>query len=307
MSAERVIEVSHVTKEYKKGWRRTVFQALSDVCISVDHGQSVGFVGHNGAGKSTTIRLILGLQQPSSGTIRLQGLNPSDPASRRGVAYVPENPILYDYLTPMELLKFAVHLHGVKLDYPEKECQRWLEKFGIADAGNKRVRDLSKGMTQRAAIAMAMVVNPELLILDEPMSGLDPLGRRAVVEILQNFREQGKTLLFSSHILSDIERLADSFVFISKGYIRAVGKAADFSSSTGQMYALVVEASEPPPLFVPDPGSAKRWKRTVGVNEVPAAVADLEPAKHYLLSVSPVASLEDAYFRYAIEKAKTDA
>lgn len=145
----------------------------------------------------------------------------SDPQSRLGVGYVPENPYLYDLLTPQELVSSGLRLHGIRGPENRRRTQYWLEKLDIARAANKRIRDLSKGMTQRTALAHAFALEPALLILDEPMSGLDPVGRQQVADLMQAYRRQGGTLLFSSHILHDVERLADHFVLIHQGRIKA--------------------------------------------------------------------------------------
>ena len=180
-----VVEMDGVSLVYSKGWRKPEVIALDSISLTIGHGETVGFIGNNGAGKSTTLRIILGLQRATSGMARLNGLPIDDPDARGGVAYVPENPYLYDYLTPMELLSIGVKMHrrgfvGGRIGL-ELHCKNWLERFGIAHVADKRIRNFSKGMTQRTALAHALACEPDFLILDEPLSGLDPLGRQDVV------------------------------------------------------------------------------------------------------------------------------
>lgn len=218
------LEAIALTKDYIEplGKRK---RALDDVSFSISTGEVFGFVGPNGAGKSTAIRILTGLQTPSSGHAQVFGSEASDPKSRLRVGYVPENPYLYEYLTPLEILKMAVRLHrldALATKELTRHCMKWLEVFQLDGVANKQVRTFSKGMTQRTALASALAIQPRLLILDEPLSGLDPIGRKQVVEILADYAKQGGTLFFSSHVLYDVERLADRFGLIHKGKLRTV-------------------------------------------------------------------------------------
>lgn len=216
---EPAILIDKLSKTYSRGWRKPPVPAVQDVSLRIESGETVGFIGHNGAGKSSTIRTVLGLQRASSGHVYLRGVPVSNPASRFRVGYVPENPLLYDVLTPLEILRFAARSHGIGKTNLASRCDEWLARFGLAAHGSMRLRELSKGLTQRTALAAALVIDPEILVLDEPLSGLDPVGRSEVIEILSEFRRSGRTMLFSSHILSDVERMADRFVFMHSGKV----------------------------------------------------------------------------------------
>lgn len=296
--SESIVSFQHVFKSYRASWSGSVKTALSDISLEIAAGESVGFIGHNGAGKSTAIRLMLGLQLPTGGTVHLRGLDSADPASRRRVSYLPENPLLYDYLTPLELLEMGVRMHGADVGDVRKHCFGWLERFGIASVSKRPIRTFSKGMTQRTALAHALCCDPEFLILDEPLSGLDPIGRREVVEILEEFRGGGRTLFFSSHVLFDVERLADRFVFIHEGKIRAVGSPDELLNRSASDYEVVVEGGKAPEGFVSV--SSRLWRRTVPEQLLPDLIGEMATCggKFRLHSVRNMNSLEKAYFKF---------
>jgi ABC-2 type transport system ATP-binding protein len=172
MSAAIVIE--ELNKTYPRSWKTPPFEAVRKLSLTVCEGEVFGFIGPNGAGKSTVIKVLTGVLRPTAGRAELFGKDVSLPEARRGLGYVPENPSLYDYLTPLEILTMGLAIHGVKLPDPRQHCMQWLERFALAQVASKRVRSFSKGMTQRVALAHAMAIQPRLLILDEPLSGLDP-------------------------------------------------------------------------------------------------------------------------------------
>lgn len=296
--SESIVSFQHVFKNYRASWLGAVKAALSDINLEIASGESVGFIGHNGAGKSTAIRLMLGLQLPTSGWVRLRGLDSVDPASRRRVSYLPENPLLYDYLTPLELLEMGVRMHGVDVGDVREHCLGWLEKFGIASVSKRPIRTFSKGMTQRTALAHALCCDPEFLILDEPLSGLDPIGRREVVEVLEEFRAAGRTLFFSSHVLFDVERLADRFVFIHEGKIRAVGSPDELLNRNASDYEVIIEGSEGPEEFVSI--SSRLWRRVVPEQLLAEMIGEVANScgKFRLHSVRNMNSLEKAYFKF---------
>ncbi|MBE9609219.1 ABC transporter ATP-binding protein [Chitinilyticum piscinae] len=217
------ITICKLSKSYRDQRFRKI-NALDQVSLEVHEGEAFGFVGPNGAGKSTAIKILTGVVRPDGGSAQLFGLESSNPEARKGIGYVPENPYLYDYLTPLEIVQLSLKMHHVKVDKPYKHSMGWLERFGLDAVANKVVRKFSKGMTQRTALASAMAINPRLLILDEPLSGLDPIGRREVVDLLAEYSRNGGTLFFSSHVLYDVERLADRFGLIFKGTLRATQK-----------------------------------------------------------------------------------
>jgi ABC-2 type transport system ATP-binding protein len=197
-------------------------QALREVNLRVAEGEVFGFVGPNGAGKSTTIKVMLDLINDYSGEVRLYGTSSRDPKSREGIAYVPETPALYEQFTPLEILRMALSMYGIRRRDEKAWCMGWLERFSVAENANRRIRELSKGNVQRVALAHAMVVQPKLLVLDEPLSGLDPVGRKDVVDILNEYKNQGGAIFFTSHVLHDVERIADRFGFINKGELLTV-------------------------------------------------------------------------------------
>lgn len=302
--AEPFVELDRVSMVYRKGWRGATSLALDQVSLTIYRGETVGFIGNNGAGKSTTLRIILGLQRPTHGLACLNGLPVDDPEARRGVAYVPENPYLYDYLTPMELLAIGIKMHSrqppVGAKAIDEHCMYWLERFGIAQVAGQRIRTFSKGMTQRTALAHALACQPDFLILDEPLSGLDPIGRLEVVAILDEYRASGRTLLFSSHVLNDVERLADRFNFIHYGRIRAVCTVNEILSSDEARFAVVVEGKNGPEGFVPV--SSRLWRREVTERDLRDLLAMIEAAREEsgitLHSVRNVNSLERAYTKF---------
>ncbi|TXI76032.1 MAG: ABC transporter ATP-binding protein [Dokdonella sp.] len=290
--------------EYRKAWRGAPAKALDGVNLTIGRGETVGFIGNNGAGKSTTLRILLGLQRPSAGTVRLNGRPADEPEARRGVAYVPENPYLYDYLTPLELLAVGLRMHRSPVaQAPSKlrqHCLHWLQRFGIAHVADKRIRTFSKGMTQRTALAHALACEPDFLILDEPLSGLDPIGRQEVAAILDEYRSSGRTLFFSSHVLNDVEQLADRFVFLHQGRIRAVYSTTEFLALEAPGFAVTLEGPVALPGFARI--SSRLWQRNVAESELPALLADVAAAKEThglaLYGVRNLNSLERAYARF---------
>lgn len=296
-----VVELNDISMVYRRGMRGLTAIALDQIQLTISAGETVGFIGNNGAGKSTTMRIILGLQRPSTGIARLNGLPVDNPDARRGVAYVPENPFLYDYLTPLELLTIGRSMHrrdaGTSPAAVRNACMVWLERFGIAHVANKRIRTFSKGMGQRTALAHALCCEPDFLILDEPLSGLDPLGRQEVVSILDEYRASGKTLFFSSHVLNDVERLADRFVFIHKGKIQAVCATTSFLADDSPRFVVMIEGRDGMDGF--DQISSRMWQREVCEDELAVVLSDVKTARATknisLYAVRNMNSLEKAY------------
>ncbi len=219
----KAIETEHLTKIFKDPLRRKPIVALNDLTLAIEEGEVFGFLGHNGAGKSTAIKLFVHLLFPSSGRVTVLGRDVSDPRVRIAVGYLPENPYLYDHLTPEELLRFGARVSELKASAVAGEIDRLLDLVDLAHARKRPLRTFSKGMLQRAGLAMALVGNPRVVILDEPMSGLDPLGRRLVADVIRRLREEGRTVFFSTHILPDVEHLCDRVGIIAGGALRYVG------------------------------------------------------------------------------------
>src|SRR5256714_2031913 len=226
------LEIQGLAKSYPVGfWRKTFKPALQPLQLTVNEGETFGFLGPNGAGKTTTLKLLMGIIFPSAGSAQILGHHFHDPEVKRQIGFLPEQPYFYDYLSAPELLDYYAQLSGVS---PEDRSQRipaLLERVGLADVGKMQLRKFSKGMLQRVGIAQAIIHDPKIVFLDEPMSGLDPVGRHDVRELIQQLKDQGKTIFFSTHILSDAEALCDRVGIIHKGELRGVGVVNDFRSS----------------------------------------------------------------------------
>lgn len=205
-------------------------RALDGLDLQVAPGEIFGFIGPNGAGKSTAIKTILGLIPPQKGSVRLHGLSPDRPASRRHVGYLSEEPSFHRYLTPAEILAFFGTLHGVPRRMLQNRIRETLRLVGLEDARNRRIAELSKGMAQKVNLALALVSDPETLILDEPTSGLDPLARLALRDILLDQKRRGKTVFFSSHELSEVELICDSLAVIRGGRVLRTGPLKEILS-----------------------------------------------------------------------------
>jgi ABC-2 type transport system ATP-binding protein len=222
------ITIEQVTKVYEPlwPWHRSS-TVLSDVSLSVTKGEIFGFLGHNGAGKTTTMKILLGLLRPTSGRVDVLGAPAGDVATHSKLGYLPEAPYFYDYLTAEEFLEFYGKLAGMSRDAIQSRISILLEQVGLQEAQHRQLRKFSKGMLQRIGLAQALIQDPELVVLDEPMSGLDPMGRKEVRDLILNLREQGKTVFFSTHILSDVEMICDRVGILAKGKMLALGKVED--------------------------------------------------------------------------------
>ena len=232
-----MIQIEHLHKTYRSGFLMKPKLALKDVSFNVEAGQVYGFIGPNGAGKSTTIKVLTGLLNFDSGKVLVNGISPRDVKSRRFIGYSPEQPYFYDYLTGRELLKFygrLVGLDGALLD----SRIHWALELLHADKDwiDRRLRSYSKGMMQRVGIAQAVLAKPKLLILDEPMSGLDPMGRRDVREAIQELNRDGVTIFYSSHLLSDVESISHRVAMIVDGKIVREGSVDEITESCGVEY-----------------------------------------------------------------------
>jgi ABC-2 type transport system ATP-binding protein len=287
------IDIRELRKTYRRKWSSPPFEALKGISLRIEEGETFGFIGPNGAGKSTAIKILTGVMAPSAGTAQLFGVDVAVAEARRGLGYVPENPSLPDHLTPLEILAMGLALHRRGLVDSRAHCLRWLERFGLAEVANKVVRGFSKGMAQRTALAHAMAVEPRLLILDEPLSGLDPIGRRDVVEILAEYRQKGGTIFLTSHVLHDVERLADRFGLIHKGELRAVRTPGDLVvgednvqvRSQGPVAACAGMRQEP----------GGRWVVEIPRPQLWLTLESIKAAGHVLIEIKPTLSLESAF------------
>lgn len=214
-----MIEISlrEVGKTYNPGLFKKKVRAVTDLSLEVGKGEVFGLIGPNGAGKSTTIRMILGLIRPDSGAILFRERPLQESGFRREIGYLPENPHLYDHLSLHEMLAFCGKVSGLSRAETAKRAEELTGRMNLAEARKRPLRTYSKGMLQRAGICFALLHDPSVLILDEPMSGLDPIGRKMVFDLVMELKEQGKTLFFCSHILSDVERLCDRIGLMDRG------------------------------------------------------------------------------------------
>jgi ABC-2 type transport system ATP-binding protein len=218
------IEIANLTKDYPHGFLHLkTKRSLEGLTMRVEDGEVFGFLGPNGAGKSTTIKLLVGLIFPTAGTAHILGKPISDVSMHQDIGYLPEQPYFYDYLTAAELLDYFARFHNLKATDRRERVERLLKKVGLETARKIQLRKYSKGMLQRVGLAQAILHDPRVVILDEPMSGLDPLGRREVRDIILELKREGRTVLFSTHILSDAEMLCDRVGVIVGGKLRGVG------------------------------------------------------------------------------------
>lgn len=225
-----VVEVSKLRKTYLRGFWRTRTPVLHGIDFAVERGEVFGFLGPNGAGKTTTIKILMGLVFPTSGSARVLGMPAGAREAKQRVGYLPENPYFYDYLTVLELLDMVARLHGVAARERKRRADELVARVGLAQAADRPLRSYSKGMLQRAGLAQALIGRPELVVLDEPMSGLDPLGRKEVRDLILELKENGTTVFFSTHILSDATMLCDRVGIIVRGHLRDVGPLGELLS-----------------------------------------------------------------------------
>lgn len=235
----KALEIKNLSKSFKSDFLIKTTRVLKDVSFSVDEGEIFGFLGPNGAGKTTTIKCMLGLLFPDSGTSTVFGEDSMSEKGRRKIGFLPEHPYFYDYLTPEELLKFTAGLFDLPKTDLDSKITQLLTLVGLKGKEKIKLRKFSKGMVQRAGFAQALIHDPSLIIFDEPFSGLDPIGRKELRDIILNLREEGKTVFFSSHILQDMEMIADTVGIILNGEIRRQGKISDLLSKTTSSIEIV--------------------------------------------------------------------
>ena len=222
-----VIKTENLTKVFKIGFRGRRVTALSNLNLEIKQGEIFGFLGPNGAGKTTTIKMLMGLIYPTSGKAWLFDKELGDVDVKMRIGFLPEQPYFYDYLTSQEFLRFYGQIFGLAGEELDVRIKKLLEMVGLKDAADLQLRKFSKGMLQRIGIAQALINHPDLIVLDEPMSGLDPIGRKEIRDIILRLKDEGKTIFFSTHIIPDVEMICDRVGILMKGELLNVGKLND--------------------------------------------------------------------------------
>jgi ABC-2 type transport system ATP-binding protein len=297
------IEILGLEKTYSIGfWRKRPKHALRPLDLKVEEGEIFGFLGPNGAGKTTTLKLLMGLIFPTAGSARILGMELDDPQMKAQIGFLPEQPYFYDYLTARELLEYYGQLSGVEAKQRSSRVNEVLQRVGLPDVGGVQLRKFSKGMLQRAGIAQAILHDPKVVFFDEPMSGLDPMGRREVRDLMAQLKVEGKTVFFSTHILSDAEALCDRVAIIHQGDLRGVGAVADLTSSVHGKVEVVWQGTAVPASLRALGAECHITRDTVRamLSEAnqDAAIEALRRERLRLVSVTPVrTSLEDYYLQ----------
>jgi ABC-2 type transport system ATP-binding protein len=237
-----IVEIENLTKDYEVGfWKKRKVRALDNLNLQVEPGQIFGFLGGNGAGKTTTIKILMSLLFASSGSARILGSDIADVKMRSRIGYCPENPYFYDYLKASELMNYFGELFGLDAARRKRKTEELLTKVGLDEKDwNKQLRKFSKGMLQRVGLAQSLINEPEIVFFDEPMSGLDPIGRREIRELIAELREKGTTVFMSTHILSDIEALCDNVAILRQGKLAATGKLDDLLTASGEQQSFEI-------------------------------------------------------------------
>jgi ABC-2 type transport system ATP-binding protein len=304
------IEILGLTKDYPLGfWRKRMRRSLDNLSLTVEDGEIFGFLGPNGAGKTTTLKLLTGLIFPTRGTARIRGRSIDDIGMHREIGYLPEQPYFYDYLTARELLDYYARFSSYSTIERRGRVARLLERVGLASAADLQLRKYSKGMLQRVGIAQAILHDPQVVFLDEPMSGLDPIGRREVRDIILELRKQGRTVFFSTHILSDAEVLCDRVAVLAGGKLQGVGAPGEIMSLEVQSMDVWFElpaGQDPPTLSGNVTRIGARCHVEIPASELYAALDQLRRSQARLLSVSPVRPTLEDYFLRLVQDEKVD-
>jgi ABC-2 type transport system ATP-binding protein len=304
------IEILGLEKIYRVGfWRKRPKRALLPLHLQVEEGEVFGFLGPNGAGKTTTLKLLMGLVFPSGGTARILGMQINDPHMKAQIGFLPEQPYFYDYLTANELLEYYAQLSGVAANQRRGKVIDVLGRVGLQDVGGMQLRKFSKGMLQRVGIAQAILHDPKVLFFDEPMSGLDPVGRREVRDLIQELKRRGKTVFFSTHILSDAESLCDRVAIIHLGELRGVGAVADLTSSVEGNVEIIWHGSSVPAsvkaLTSDCQLSGDTVRAVVREANQDAVIDALRREGVRIISITPVRTSLEEYFVRKLKPAET--
>jgi ABC-2 type transport system ATP-binding protein len=306
------IEILGLEKTYTVGfWRKRPKRALQPLHLQVEDGEIFGFLGPNGAGKTTTLKMLMGLVFPTAGSARILGQEWTDPEVKAQIGFLPEQPYFYDYLTAHELLDYYGQLSGLAAKERKRRIDEVLTRVGLTDIKGVQLRKFSKGMLQRAGIAQAILHNPKLVFFDEPMSGLDPLGRREVRDLMEELKQEGKTVFFSTHILSDAEALCDRVAIIHKGELRGVG-AVEALTSTVQGKVEVIWQGTQIPAAMKALGadchvSGDRVRAVIPDTAQDTAIDALRRERLRLIAITPLRTSLEAYFVEKLQHSQTTA
>jgi len=232
------IQIKSLTKIYKKTFFSSI-KAVDNLTLNVRKGEIFGFLGPNGAGKTTTLKMLTGIIFPTAGTIHILDKDVSDPTVKKRIGFLPETPNFYNHLTGSELLDFYAELFHLSRQYIRDRKKKILEMVGLSDAANKKIGSYSKGMLQRIGIAQALLNDPEIILLDEPLAGLDPIGRKDIKETIYELKKQGKTIFFSTHILPDIEMVCDRVAILISGRLAVVDELHNLLGKKFQTFEIV--------------------------------------------------------------------
>ena len=305
----RAIQTRGLRKVYRSGFFRIPYVGLQGLDLDVEPGESFGFIGPNGAGKTTTIKILMGLQSATEGSASLLGRDHRDPESRRKVGFLPERPYFYQYLTATEFLRFYGSLFDLSGKPLETKIGALLERVGLSRFADVKLGSYSKGMLQRAGVAQALINDPDLVVMDEPMSGLDPMGRALIRDLILEERERGKTVFFSSHILADVEVICDRIAIVVKGELRGCGTIHELVGDRVAHVDITFEGAPPEGL----PGEVvrthgERVLLRVGPQDSDAVLDRLRASGARIGSVEPRRMhLEDLMLEEAEKAEKVDA
>jgi ABC-2 type transport system ATP-binding protein len=308
--AMAAIEILDLGKNYSVGfWRKHPKVALRPLRLTIEDGEVFGFLGPNGAGKTTTLKLLMGLVYPSAGTARILGMNLDDPRVKSQIGFLPEQPYFYDHLSARELLNYYAQLSGVSPKGRSSRVDQMLARVGLTDSAGVQLRKFSKGMLQRVGLAQAILHDPKLVFLDEPMSGLDPMGRREVRDLIQQLRHEGKTVFFSTHILSDAEALCDRVGIIHQGELRGVGSVAELTLQSQGKIEIIFYARKVPPgltsLGAEARVSGEMVNAVLAEEHQDAALELLRRERLKLISLTPVRNSLEQYYIQKVRPAET--
>ena len=306
------IEILGLEKTYMVGfWRKRPKCALQPLHLTVEEGEIFGFLGPNGAGKTTTLKMLMGLVFPTGGSARVLGRDWMDPEIKAQIGFLPEQPYFYDYLTAHELLNYYGQLSGVPAVDRKRRIESVLARVGLTDVKGVQLRKFSKGMLQRVGIAQAILHDPKLVFFDEPMSGLDPLGRREVRDLMEQLKQEGKTVFFSTHILSDAEALCDRVAIIHHGELRGVGAVEELTSSVQGKVEVIWQGTQVPAsmkaLGAECHVTGDTVRAVISERQQDAAIDALRRERIRLIAITPLRTSLEAYFVEKLQHSQTMA